>query len=167
MHGAAWQRCRVHFLRNMLGRVPKAAQGVVLAAVRSIFDQSDKESARAALRKTADLFAASHPRVSELLLEAEEDVLAHMDFPVEHRQQIRSTNPLERLNKELRRRCRVVEIFPNEASLIRLTGALLAEQHDEWSVARRYMSQHALARLYARPEELPQGEEETRLIVQR
>ena len=165
MHGATWQRCRVHFLRNVLGKVPKGAQGMVLAAVRSIFDQTDKESARAALRKTADLFAAKYPKVSELLLDAEEDVLAHMDFPAEHWKQVRSTNPLERLNKELRRRCRVVEIFPNESSLIRLGGALLAEQHDEWLVTRRYMSQQTLARLYASPEELPQGEEETKLIA--
>jgi transposase-like protein len=164
LHGTTWQRCRVHFVRNVLGRVPKGAQGMVVAAVRSIFDQPDKESARAALRKTADLFADKYPKVAELLLSAEDDVLAHMDFPAEHWKQVRSTNPLERLNKEIRRRCRVVEIFPNEGSLIRLSGALLAEQHDEWLVARRYMSQHVLARLYEGPESLSPGEDETKLI---
>jgi transposase-like protein len=163
--GAAWQRCRVHFQRNVSSKVPKQAQRMVLAAVREIFEQSDKKSAQGALRRTAQMLKEKFPRVSELLLSAEEDVLTYLDFPEEHRCQIRSTNPLERLNKELRRRGRVVEIFPNEAALLRLTGAILAEQHDEWLVARRYMSQHVLARLYEVPELLPEPEKERRAIA--
>lgn len=146
--GASWQRCRVHFLRNILSLVPKDGQGMVLAAVRLIFGQPDKTRAREELRALADRLQERLPRVSALLLEAEEEILAHMDFPQEHWKQISSTNPLERLNKEVNRRTRVVGIFPDEKSLIRLIGAVLSEQNDEWAVSRKYMSRHSLARIY-------------------
>ena len=146
--GASWQRCRVHFLRNVLSLVPKDGQGMVLAAVRLIFQQPDKARAKEELRALADRLGDRLPRVSALLLEAEEEILAHMEFPAEHWKQISSTNPLERLNKEINRRTRVVGIFPCEHSLIRLIGAVLAEQNDEWAVSRAYMSRHSLARIY-------------------
>ena len=146
--GASWQRCRVHFLRNLLSLVPKDGQGMVLAAVRLVFQQPDKTRASEELRALADRLAERLPRVSAALLEAEEEILAHMEFPSEHWKQISSTNPLERLNKEINRRTRVVGIFPDEKSLIRLIGAVLAEQNDEWAVSRRYMSRHSLARIY-------------------
>lgn len=146
--GASWQRCRVHFLRNLLSLVPKDGQGMVLAAVRLIFQQPDKARAQEELRALADRLRDRLPRVSALLLEAEEEILAHMEFPTEHWKQISSTNPLERLNKEINRRTRVVGIFPDEKSLIRLIGAVLAEQNDEWAVSRKYMSRHSLARIY-------------------
>lgn len=146
--GASWQRCRVHFLRNLLSLVPKDGQGMVLAAVRLIFQQPDKARAREELRALADRLSGRLPRVTAALLEAEEEILAHMEFPAEHWRQISSTNPLERLNKEINRRTRVVGIFPDEKSLIRLIGAVLAEQNDEWAVSRRYMSRHSLARIY-------------------
>ena len=146
--GAGWQRCRVHFLRNLLSLVPKDGQGMVLAAVRLIFQQPDKSRAQEELRALADRLKERLPRVAALLLEAEEEILAHMEFPSEHWRQISSTNPLERLNKEINRRTRVVGIFPNEGSLVRLIGAVLAEQNDEWAVCRKYMSRHSLARIY-------------------
>jgi transposase-like protein len=146
--GASWQRCRVHFLRNLLALVPKDGQGMVLAAVRLIFQQPDKARASAELRALADRLEERLPRVSVALLEAEEEILAHMEFPGEHWRQISSTNPLERLNKEINRRTRVVGIFPDEKSLIRLIGAVLCEQNDEWMVGRKYMSRHSLARIY-------------------
>ncbi len=146
--GASWQRCRVHFLRNLLSLVPKDGQGMVLAAVRLVFQQPDKTRASEELRALADRLRDRLPRVSAALLEAEEEILAHMEFPSEHWKQISSTNPLERLNKEINRRTRVVGIFPDEKSLIRLIGAVLAEQNDEWAVSRRYMSRHSLARIY-------------------
>jgi transposase-like protein len=148
LHGASWQRCKVHFLRNVASKVSRGAQGMVLAAVKNIFVQPTPKDAQETLRKTADMLEEKFPAVSKMLLEAESDVLAYMEFPEEHRRQISSTNPLERENKELRRRTRVVEIFPNQASLLRLSGALLAEHHDEWLVTRRYMSQQSLAVLY-------------------
>jgi len=146
--GASWQRCRVHFLRNLLSLVPKDGQGMVLAAVRLVFQQPDKARAREELRALADRLQERLPRVCALLLEAEEEILAHMEFPSEHWRQISSTNPLERLNKEINRRTRVVGIFPNEGSLVRLIGAVLCEQNDEWAVCRKYMSRHSLARIY-------------------
>jgi len=155
--GASWQRCKVHFLRNVTAKVPKSAQGMVLAAVKNIFLQTDKESATAALRKTATMLEEKYPSVSPQLLAAEEEVLAYLDFPPEHHRQISSTNPLERLNKEVNRRTDVVGIFPNRQSLIRLSGALLSEQNDEWAVCRRYMSQGSIERIYA-GREVPEGE---------
>lgn len=142
--GAAWQRCRVHFMRNALARVPRAAQNKVAATIRSIFAQPDKESAHRQLRFVADLLRPRHYRVTELLEEAEEDLLAHMWFPPEHWRKLYSTNPLERVNKEIKRRTNVVGIFPNRNAVIRLVGALLMEQQDEWISGRRYLSMESM-----------------------
>jgi len=147
--GTTWQRCRVHFMRNLLAYVPKSAQQMVAALVRTIFAQPDKASAHAQLATVAANLAGRFPKVAGLLAEAEEDVLAYMDFPAEHRRQLHSTNPLERLNREIGRRTDVVGIFPNAAALLRLAGAVLQEQHDEWTAAtRRYFSQESMSKLY-------------------
>jgi putative transposase len=142
--GAAWQRCRVHFMRNALARVPRAAQNEVAATIRSIFAQPDKESAHRQLRFITDQLRPRHYRVAELLEEAEEDLLAHMAFPREHWRKLHSTNPLERVNKEIKRRTNVVGIFPNRNAVIRLVGALLMEQQDEWISGRRYFSEESI-----------------------
>jgi putative transposase len=147
LHGAAWQRCRVHFLRNVLALVPKAAQEMVAATIRTVFVQPGAESARAQWRKVADGFRGRFARVAELMDTAEDDVLAYLASPREHWRQVWSTNPLERLNKEIKRRTDVVGIFPTDPAVVRLVGAILAEQHDEWQVARRYFSAESLAKL--------------------
>ena len=145
--GATWQRCRTHAMRNLLTRVPKAAQAMVATLVRTIFAQSDADPG-AGPSSPGSSTSSRHkfPAAAELLIDAEADLLAFTTFPVEHWRQIWSNNPQERLNKELRRRTDVVGIFPNRAALIRLVGAVLAEQHDEWAVARRYMSAESLAK---------------------
>ena len=145
--GASWQRCRVHFMRNALSLVPKAAQQMVGATIRTVFAQPDSRSAHQQWRKVADGFRARFPKLSELMDEAEEDVLSYAAFPQEHWQKIWSNNPLERLNKEVKRRTNVVGIFPNEAAVIRLVGSILSEQHDEWQVAKRYFSAVSSAKL--------------------
>ncbi len=139
--GASWQRCRVHFLRNVWARVPKAAQAMVAATVRTIFEQPDRAAAETQLRQVCTSVAGRFPRVVELLEAAEGEILTFYDFPAAHRRQIYSTNPLERLNKELKRRSAVVGIFPNREAVVRLFGALLIEQNDEWLVGRRYFSE--------------------------
>jgi transposase-like protein len=152
--GAGWQRCRVHFMRNLLARVPKSAQAMVAATVRTIFDQPDRPTAEAQLLQVVEALGERFPAVTQLLLEAEGEILTFYDFPPEHRRQIYSTNPLERLNKELKRRSAVVGIFPNRAAVLRLFGALLAEQNDEWLVAgHRYMSEVSLRKLFRPSEE--------------
>jgi len=152
--GASWQRCRVHFMRNILARVPKSAQAMVAATVRTIFEQPDRAAAETQLLQVIEALQARFPTVVQLLLDAEGEVLAYDDFPPEHRRQIASTNPLERLNKELKRRSAVVGIFPNRHAVLRLCGALLAEQNDEWLVAgHRYMSETALRTLLFQAEE--------------
>jgi len=144
--GAAWQRCRVHLMRNLLARVPKAHAEMVAATVRTIFAQPDAPSTRRQLRAVADTLRASHPAVADLLEEAETDVCAYSSFPRAHWTKIWSTNPLERLHREIKRRCDVVGIFPDDGSVIRLVGAVLAEQHDEWQVGdRRYLSEGSMA----------------------
>jgi putative transposase len=147
LHGASWQRCRVHFMRNALSLVPKAAQQMVGATIRTVFAQPDAVVAHQQWRKVADGFRGRFPKLAELMDEAEEDVLAYAAFPGEHWQKIWSNNPLERLNKEVKRRTNVVGIFPNEAAVIRLVGSILSEQHDEWQVAKRYFSAGSLAKL--------------------
>jgi transposase-like protein len=153
LQGAAWQRCRVHFVRNALALVPKPATAMVAATIRTVFVQPDAATARATWRRVADGFRERFPRLAALLDGAEADVLAYLSFPREHWQQIWSNNPLERLNKEIKRRTDVVGIFPNSAAVVRLVGAVLAEQHDEWPVSRRYFSAESLAKLTSRPEE--------------
>jgi transposase-like protein len=141
MAGATWQRCRVHFLRNAMARVPRRAdRALVAAAIRAIFAQPEKTLARQQLRIVADGFRPHYGMVASMLEEAEDELLAYMSFPPEHWRQLYSTNPLERINKEIKRRSKVVGIFPNRASVIRLVGALMMEQQDEWEVCRRYFS---------------------------
>ena len=149
VQGASWQRCRVHFVRNALALVPKGAQPWVAATIRTAFAQPDAVQAREQWRRVADGFRDRFPRLAALLDEAEADVLAYLAFPIEHWRQIWSNNPLERLNKEVKRRTDVIGIFPNEPAVIRLVGAVLSEQHDEWQVGRRYLSAESLAKLRA------------------
>lgn len=139
--GASWQRCRVHFMRNLLSVTPRGAQDTVAAIVRTIFAAPDHASAMTQLHEVARMLEARFPQAAVLLEDAAEDVLAHMHFPREHRRRLHSTNPIERLHKEVKRRTRVVGIFPTRDSLMRMVGTLLAEQDDEWQVAdRRYFS---------------------------
>jgi putative transposase len=156
--GSAWQRCRVHLTRNAIARVPKGAQAMVAATVRSIFEQPDRMAAEAQLRHVCETLAKRFPSVVQLLEEAEGEILTFFDFPAEHRRQIASTNPLERLNKELKRRSAVVGIFPNRPAVLRLFCALLAEQNDEWLVGRRYFSETSLRKVLRPPEETPMME---------
>lgn len=149
VQGAGWQRCRVHFVRNALALVPKGTQPLVAATIRTVFAQPDAASAREQWRRVADGFRVRFPRLAALLGEAEDEVLAYAAFPAVHWRQIWSNNPLERLNKEVKRRTDVVGIFPNEGAVIRLVGAILAEQHDEWQVSRCYCSAESLAHVVA------------------
>ncbi len=151
--GASWQRCRVHFTRNAQDLVPRSARSIVATFVRSIFDQPDEDSARAQLRRAVDGLQARFPAVAELLTDAETDLLVHFTFPDTHRPRIRSTNPLERLNKEIKRRTQVVGIFPNRKSLIRLVGMVLAEQDDEWQDGRCYFRPESMALIDAKPQQ--------------
>ena len=141
--------CRVHFTRNAQDLVPRSARSMVASAIRSVFEQPDGTSAREQLDRVIDGMAGHYPRVAELLTEAEPDLLAHFGFPETHRRQIRSTNPLERLNKEIKRRTGVVGIFPNRAAVIRLVGMILAEQDDEWQDGRRYFRPETMAAIDA------------------
>ena len=145
--GATWQRCRVHTTRNLLARVPKAQQSRLATLLREAFTAPNAEKAHAAWRAVADLARANHPKLAEAMDEAENDVLAYMDFPAAHRSKLHSTNGLERLNKEVKRRADVVGIFPNEASIMRLVGAVLMEANDEWQLQHRYLSVEALAEI--------------------
>jgi putative transposase len=144
---ATWQRCRVHFLRNALAHAGKGQRQMVLAAINTAFTQDSFETASAQWRAVADQLRGKFPKLAELMDEAEADVLAFMSFPKAHRVQIHSTNPLERLNAEIKRRTDVVGIFPNEAAITRLVGALLLEQNDEWQLQRRYMALEPLRAL--------------------
>ena len=155
LHGVSWQRCRVHFVRNALALVPKSAQQLVAATIRTVFAQPDAASARAQWRRVADGFRARFPRLADLMEDAESDVLAYLAFPSAHWRQIWSNNPLERLNKEVKRRSDVVGIFPNPVAVIRLVGMVLAEQHDEWQVSRCYVSAESLANMMQSPLETP------------
>jgi transposase-like protein len=151
LQGAGWQRCRVHFVRNALALVPKAAAQMVAATIRTVFVQPDAASAREQWRRVAEGFRARYPKLADLLMAAEEEVLAYLTFPSEHWRQIWSNNPLERLNREVKRRTDVVGIFPNAGAIVRLVGLVLAEQHDEWQVSRRYFSAESLAKLLPSP----------------
>lgn len=144
--GAAWQRCRVHFMRNVLARVPKVAAQMVAAIIRTIFVPRGKsELVHAQFEEVVTMLGRSHPAAAQLLEDAREDLLAFTEFPSQHWQQIWSTNPLERVNKEIKRRTNVVGTFPNPEALLRLTGHVLIEQHDEWDAAeRRYFSENSM-----------------------
>jgi putative transposase len=153
--GASWQRCRVHFVRNALALVPKREAAFMASSIRLAFGQLDAASTQAQWRRVADTFRPRYQRLAELMDEAEADVLAYLPFPHEHWHQIWSNNPLERLNKEVKRRTDVVGIFPNPAAVLRLVGMVLAEQHDEWQVCRRYLPASSMAKLL-NPEEAPE-----------
>src|SRR3954452_10980903 len=145
--GATWQRCRVHWMRNALAHVHKGQQTVVAAAPRQAFLQADQAAARQVWRRVADQLRPRWPRLAALMDESEADVLAYVGFPAQHRTKLHGTNPLERLDKEVKRRADVVGIFPGEASITRLIGAVLLEQNDEWQTDRRYMQLEGMAEL--------------------
>jgi putative transposase len=149
--GASWQRCRTHFMRNLLTRVPKSAQGFVATMVRTIFAQPDAQTVHEQHARIVAQLEDRFPEAAALLDEAGPDLLAFSAFPKEHWRQLWSNNPLERLNKEIRRRTDVVGIFPDRPSIVRLVGAVLAEQNHEWAVARRYMSAESIAKALADP----------------
>jgi transposase-like protein len=142
---AGWQRCRVHFMRNALAHAGKSHRRIVSAWIGTAFAEADADAARKQWRDVADQLRTRVPKLAALMDTAEADVLAFMAFPREHRAKIHSTNPLERLNGEIKRRTEVVGIFPNEAAIVRLVGAILLEQNDEWAVQRRYMSLETLS----------------------
>ena len=152
---ATWQRCRVHFMRSLLVHVPKSQQSVVSAAVRQVFVQPDRKTAGQAWRHVADQLRPRFRKVAALLDDAEHDVLAYMDYPEAHRSKLHSTNPIERLNKEVKRRTNVVGIFPNEASVRRLVGAVLLEQNDEWQLQHRYLTLETMTGMAASDEAYP------------
>ena len=147
--GASWQRCRVHWMRNALSYVPKGQQSMVAAALRQAFIQPDRAAASQTLRHVADQLRPKWPKLAAFIDDSEMYVLSYMDFPAQHRAKLHSTNSLERLNKEVKRRADVVGIFPNEGSIIRLIGAVLLEQNDEWLLQHRYMQVEAMAELTA------------------
>jgi len=148
--GAAWQRCRVHFMRNVLSIVSKGSQEMVASIIRTIFAQPDKDHVFTQFDEVTRMLTRSHPKVATMLQEAKDDVLAFTGFPQRHWRQIWSTNPLERVNKEIKRRTDVVGVFPNPAALLRLAGAVLIEQHDEWEAGdRRYFSSSSMLELTA------------------
>jgi putative transposase len=150
--GAAWQRCRVHFLRNVLAQVPKGNAEMVAAAIRTIFAQPDASHVREQLDVIAGMLGRQLPKVETMLREAAEDLLAFTGFPPSHWKKIWSTNPLERLNKEIKRRTDVVGVFPNPEALLRLAGAVLVEAHDEWQTGdRRYLAEGTMALITAPP----------------
>ena len=148
LQGAAWQRCRVHFMRNVLARVPRGNAEMVAAAIRTVFAQPDAEHVHSQLDVIAGMLGRQFPQVEQMLRHAADELLAFTDFPVSHWKKIWSTNPLERLNKEIKRRTDVVGVFPNPEALLRLAGAVLDEAHDEWQVSdRRYLSEGSMTQL--------------------
>ena len=148
--GSSWQRCRTHFMRNLLARVTKAKQGEVTGLVRSIFEQPDQQSVRARYDVVELEMIEKFPDAAQILMDAKEDILAFSAFPQEHWRKTQTNNHQERLNKEVRRRTDVVGIFPNRAALIRLVGALLSEQNDDWTTARhRFMTPESLETAHA------------------
>lgn len=150
--GATWQRCRVHTMRNLLAHAGRQGQRLAAAFIGTAFAQQDAQAAKAQWRKVADQLRPELPKLAKLMDEAEADALAYMDFPAAHRAKIHSTNPIERLNAEIKRRTDVVGIFPNDAAIVRLVGAILMEQNDEWAVQRaRYMPLETMAALRDTP----------------
>ena len=149
--GCRWQRRTVHFLRDMLGHCGRSQQPMIATAIRQIFNADTGQEARERLADVVDRLKAPAPKVAGLLEQAEDELLAFYDFPREHRTKLRSTNPLERVNKEIGRRSDVVGIYPNDRALIRLAGMLLIEQNDEWLVQRRYLSDHSIRQVLSPP----------------
>lgn len=146
--GTAWQRCRVHFMRNVLAHVPKGDKSMVAAAIRTIFAQHNQEAARQQLAEVVRVMEARWPKAAEVLTAGEDDVLTYMTFPPEHWTRIYSTNPLERVNREVKRRTNVVGIFPDADAVVRLVGSVLMEVHDEWQAGRRYFSLASMRKLH-------------------
>lgn len=158
MLGAAYQRCRVHFLRNVFTVIPKDAAEMVAATIRTIFAQTTAEAVRAHLETVADMLGQQFPKVKQMLLDAKDDLTAFADFPERHWKKIQSTNPLERINREIKRRIDVVQVFPNDDALLRLVTAVLFELHDEWiAFPRRYLPEGSMDQIYPteRPESAP------------
>ena len=148
LSGASWQRCRVHFMRNVLAHVPKGDKSMAAAAIRTIFAQRSAEAAHQQLAEVAKAMQVRWSQAAEVLLAGEDEVLTYMDFPPEHWTRIYSTNPLERLNREVKRRTDVVGIFPDSDAVIRLVGSVLIEINDEWQAGRRYFSQASMRKLH-------------------
>jgi putative transposase len=145
---ATWQRCRVHFMRNLLAHAGRNGRRIAAAFIGTIFAQEDKTAARIQWRKVVNQMKPSLPKLAAFMDEAEDDVLAYMHFPAAHWVKLHSTNPIERPNGEIKRRTNVVGIFPNEEAIVRLVGAILLEQNDEWAVQRaRYMTLETIAPL--------------------
>lgn len=147
LSGSTWQRCSVHFMRNVLAQVSHKDKKQVAEAIKLVFDQPDQASAKAFLERLAQVMKSRWPKVSRMLLEAEDDILAYKTFPEKHHRSIHSINPLERLNREIRRRTRVVGVFPNRASVFRLVGTLLMDVDENWRGGRRYMAQESMNKL--------------------
>ena len=152
---SSWQRCRVHLMRNLLAVVPKSHKEMIAATIRTIFAQPDPDATRTQLRQVVSMLETRYPKAAELLSDAEHDVTAYAEFPRQHWRKIASTNPLERVHKEIKRRSNVVGIFPDDSSVIRLVGAVLAEQHDDWQTTdRRYLSEGSMNQIGQPPEEV-------------
>ncbi|MEY9988411.1 putative transposase [Streptomyces sp. V4I8] len=150
MLGSAYQRCRVHFLRNCFAHIPKGTGEMVAATIRTVFAQPTAQAVQAQLDTVADMLGEQFPKVKEMLLDAKEDLTAFAVFPLQHWKKIQSTNPLERLNREIKRRTDVVQVFPNPAALQRLVTAILSELHDEWiAFPRRYLPEGSMTAIYA------------------
>jgi transposase-like protein len=163
--GCPWQRCSVHFLREALGHARKDQQGMLAALLRPIFNADSHEEARALVSDALERLGTPLPKVAALLEEAEEDLLAFYAFPADHWPKLRSTNPLERVNREIGRRTDVVGIFPNDRSLIRLAASVVIEQNDEWLVGRRYLSAHSLEAVLDGEKERAEEQEEVRELT--
>jgi putative transposase len=146
MLGAAWQRCRVHFLRNVLAQVPRGSADMVAAAIRTVFAQPDADHVHEQFETVAMMLGRQLPKVEQMMREARDDLLPFTAFPAPHWRKIWSTNPLERVNREVKRRTEVVGVFPNPPALLRLAGAVLVEIHDDWAVTsdRRYLSEASM-----------------------
>ena len=167
MAGAGWQRCRVHFLRNVLARVPRGSAEMVAAAIRTIFAQPTGAEVCEQVDKVAAMLQPKFPAVATMLLDAKEDLTAFASFPPAHWAKIWSTNPLERVNKKIKRRTNVVGIFPDDAAVLRLAGAVLIEAHDEWQVAeRRYLSEGSMAKLAITGDDDPRPKEVKRATAE-
>ncbi|MFD8535221.1 IS256 family transposase [Streptomyces rubrogriseus] len=149
MLGVTWQRCRVHFVHNVFAVIPKGSAEMVAATIRTVFAQPTANAVRAQLDTVADMLGRQFPKVRAMLLEGKEELTAFADFPHQHWRKVQSTNPLERLNREIKRRTDVVQVFPNPPAVLRLATAVLAELHDEWiAFPRRYLSNESMNALY-------------------
>ncbi len=154
---ASWQRCRVHFMRNVLAHVPKGDKAMVAAELRTVFAQPHRRAAGEQLAEVVRAMRPRWPKAAKVVAEAEEDILTYMALPPEHWTRIYSTNPLERLNKEVKRRTNVVGVFPDTPSVVRLVGSVLMETDDEWQLGRRYFSLASMQKL-EKPASIPIAE---------